>query len=510
MRVINYNQQFWQLSLLLFFLKALVANSIELGNDEVYYYTYALQLDWNHFDHPPLIGLLIRLTTLNLYWLNDFTMRLGAILSSIWGAYFLYKSGSLFFNEKTGFVASVIYQLSVYSGVIAGLFIMPDSVQMLFYMPALYLMAKIIKQNSFTLKQGILLGLLIGLAALSKVHGLYLWGGFGLFILLRKRAFLQSPGLYIGVLITIICLTPIVYWNIANDFITYRFHANRVTNQSIQWDSFFREIVGEILYQNPVIFACIAWSAFYYRSKITQRWSDTAVWISCMSVPMLFLFWYISLHNDTFPHWSGPAYIPLFLVAANFLTNRFSKLVSFPLKMASYLVLIVITAAISLSNWAPFHLGSKEDAKMGEYCPTLDISGWNDFGIKFKALHEANVANNRMEAQSPILVGNWFPGGHLLFYVANKTHQPLMGIGEITKIHKFAWLNNQLPNLKVGQNAYCIVPSNLPFNELTELKSYFISTEKMQIPQIRGGKMVRYFTVYELIGLKKPLLIPKL
>ncbi|MFY8004646.1 MAG: ArnT family glycosyltransferase [Chitinophagaceae bacterium] len=399
----NYTQQFWRLSLLLFFLKALVASSIELGNDEVYYYTYALQLDWNHFDHPPLIGVLIRLTTFNLWWLNDFSMRLGAILSSVWGAFFLFKSGSLLHNEKTGFIASVIYQLSVYTGVIAGLFIMPDSVQMLFYMPALYLMVKVIKQNELTVKQGILLGLLIGLAALSKVHGLYLWGGFGLFILLRKRTLLKSPGLYLGVLITLICLAPIVYWNVANDFITYRFHANRVTNQSIQWDSFLREIVGEILYQNPVIFACIAWAVFSYRHKITQQWSDAAVWLSCMSVPMLLLFWYISLRNDTFPHWSGPAYIPLFLVAANFLASRFSNLYSFPLKMATFLLFIVITAAVTLSNWAPFHLGSKEVAKMGEYCPTLDISGWNDFGKKFKAIHQTNVANNRMEAQAPIL-----------------------------------------------------------------------------------------------------------
>jgi uncharacterized sodium:solute symporter family permease YidK len=51
-------------------IKIIIAPFFELGNDEVYYWTYALQPDWNHFDHPPMVGLLIRLTSLNLYWVS--------------------------------------------------------------------------------------------------------------------------------------------------------------------------------------------------------------------------------------------------------------------------------------------------------------------------------------------------------------------------------------------------------------------------------------------------------
>ena len=35
--------------------KIAISFLFELGNDEVYYYTYALQPDWNHFDHPPMV-----------------------------------------------------------------------------------------------------------------------------------------------------------------------------------------------------------------------------------------------------------------------------------------------------------------------------------------------------------------------------------------------------------------------------------------------------------------------
>jgi hypothetical protein len=35
--------------------KLITASLLELGNDEVYYWTYALQPDWNHF-RPPAHG----------------------------------------------------------------------------------------------------------------------------------------------------------------------------------------------------------------------------------------------------------------------------------------------------------------------------------------------------------------------------------------------------------------------------------------------------------------------
>jgi len=54
----------------------LVAYSLELGNDEVYYQTYAQHLQWNYFDHPPMVALLIRLSTINLFFHNEFFVPL--------------------------------------------------------------------------------------------------------------------------------------------------------------------------------------------------------------------------------------------------------------------------------------------------------------------------------------------------------------------------------------------------------------------------------------------------
>ena len=101
----------------------LVASTINLGNDEVYYRMYAQELQWNYFDHPPMVGWLIRFTTFNLTIDTTFFIRLGAILCSTIVTWLFYLSGKKISNEQTGFYAASIYTATVYGSIIAGTFI---------------------------------------------------------------------------------------------------------------------------------------------------------------------------------------------------------------------------------------------------------------------------------------------------------------------------------------------------------------------------------------------------
>ena len=90
---INYKKRLLWFLLITAILKVIVAAFVELGNDEVYYWTYALQPDFNHFDHPPMVGLLIRLTSLNLWWASGVSLRLGAIIGCAISSYFIFLTG---------------------------------------------------------------------------------------------------------------------------------------------------------------------------------------------------------------------------------------------------------------------------------------------------------------------------------------------------------------------------------------------------------------------------------
>jgi len=505
----SYSKKVLWLILIVSLLKLISASLLELGNDEVYYWTYAIQPDWNHFDHPPMVGWLIRVTSFNLHWVSEVSLRLGSILCAAVSTWFIFKTGKLLANEKAGWYAALIYNCSVYTGFIAGFFILPDSPQMPFWTGALYIMAHLfIRNDDQKLSNWLLLGLMIGLATMCKVHGLYLWAGFGLFLIITRIKWLLNWRLYMGVAVTVICVLPIVYWNVINDFITYRYHSERVTHTTIQWDMLGRELGGEFAYQNPVIFVLLLIALItMLRKRIRFDRKKASVWLLCMSLPMIFLFWGISLLNPTLPHWSGPGYIPLFFVGGLYLEQRSFKIFPGWIKVAGTLIIIVLITGIGLIRLSPVNFGSHEKENYGEYCPTLDMSGWTDFSKTFAAIVKEDVAKGNMKAHSPILINKWFPGGHLEFYTKRESGAEIIAIGHLEDVHKFAWLNKIRPSLHLGDDAYAIVPSNLPLNVNETYGAYFTKIDQpVVINQTRSGGVVRYFYVYRL---KNCRLLPK-
>jgi 4-amino-4-deoxy-L-arabinose transferase-like glycosyltransferase len=484
-----------------------LAPLLELGNDEVYYWTYALRLSWNYFDHPPMIAWMIRATTLNTWWVSELSLRLGSILGAACSTWFIFKTGKLLANERVGWFAALLYTASIYTGFIAGFFILPDSPQMPLWTATLYITAYLILKKSDENNWGvwILLGALIGFAALCKVHGLFLWVGFGLFILIKRRTWLLKSQIYISALITMVIISPVFFWNWQNDFITYRFHSNRIEGKGIHWDSFFRELGGEFAYQNPMVFVLLLASVIvFFKGKIRFRQQRISIWIFCMSLPMLLVFWTLSLFNPTLPHWSGPAFIPLFFLAAVWLDQKGAPLFPFSIKVSLGLVVLVLFAGTMVVRYAPINFGSKLPENYGEYCPTLDLSGWSDMGKTFTALVKKDQAEGLMQPDAVLLTNQWFPGGHLEFYMSRPSGIPLIAVGSLQNLHQFAWLNKERKPLFLGADAYVIVPSNMPISVQDEYGKYFDTIEKyQQFNQVRNGGVVRYFFVYRLKHCKK-------
>jgi hypothetical protein len=218
---------------------------------------------------------------------------------------------------------------------------------------------------------------------------------------------------------------------------------------------------------------------------------------------MIVLFWGIALFNPTLPHWSGPGYLPLYFFAAIYLETITQKFYPLAIKIAGGLIIFVLLVGVLAVQFAPRNFGSHDAENYGEFCPTLDISGWKDFSNSFSDLVKKDIATKQMPATAPIIVGKWFPAGHLEFYTSRETGLRIVSIGNLADVHKFAWLDKERQPLAIGDAAYCIVPSNLPFNVTEAYGQYFTSIEPPTIiNQMRNGKAVRYFYVYRLKGCK--------
>ena len=101
-------------------IRAFLAGFHELGNDEVYYWTYALYPDWSHFDHPGMVGWMMQLFSLNLLFDSEFALRLSSVVLMTVDTWLIYLIGTQLKNKIAGLFAALLYTASLYAFVITG------------------------------------------------------------------------------------------------------------------------------------------------------------------------------------------------------------------------------------------------------------------------------------------------------------------------------------------------------------------------------------------------------
>lgn len=493
-------------------IKLVIASTTALGNDEVYYWTYALNLQWNYFDHPPFVAWLIRLTTANLYIHNELAVRLGAIISSAIGAIIVYKIGELLRNARVGWFAVILYSSSFYCSIIAGTFILPDSPQMAFWLWSIFLLLKItrsVHKGLPTLGLWCWFGVAAGLCMMCKIHGIYLWLGMIIFALFSNRKLLVQKGMYISMFISLIIISPFIIWNIKHHFITYTYHSNRVSlfHAGINPLAFTREISGQIFYHNPILFF-LAWAAVFsfIKTKNLLLKREIQLLLYC-SLPLITTLIFLSIFRDTLPHWSGPAYTCLIFLSA-------LKLESFTLLKAKailnvsllFYLLVACSGLIVINFYKGTFSQHKDPMHLGAGDPTLDLYGWKETGRVVDSVYRAdNPLSERNKTIKTIVITKWFPAAHLDFYVCSKTGLHTYGIGEIFDLHQYYWSNQYKQKLTIGDNAYYIVPSNLyDENSINFIKSQFKNCEEPIIaPIFRNGMVCKNILLFKLNGYKK-------
>jgi hypothetical protein len=493
-------------------IRLLIANVINLGNDEVYYFTYAVLPDWNHFDHPPLVGIFIRIFTLNLHCNSEVFVRMPGIVAAAVNTWLIARLGTLIKNRNTGLIAAVLYNSSVYTSILCGVFILPDSVQLTFWLAALYTMLQCTKATGLPdIRRYLLLsGLFIGLATMAKVHGLFLWFGFLGFIVTDRRGLLKSPYLYVSMAITALIISPVVFWNFANDFITWRFHSERVTvNESgVNIKSFFRTTIGQVLYANPfqvAVFIAAGKTLARRLSVVAATAVDatSAALLLWCSLPIIICTTLVSLFRDTLPHWSGPGFLGLMLLGAAWADKFiFPNLNNLPKKLLTCsvgLILFVFTIGPVLIRCYPGTMSSKPFPHTGAGDATLDITGWEQLLPAFEKLRSDDIASGKMTRDAPMVVHKWFPGAHIYYHVAYPLGMRTVGVGQLEDLHQFAWLNQLYGNIPVGSDAWYITPSNNFTDPAKQFIGQFVQFEKAgTITQRRGGHIARYWFVYRL------------
>ncbi len=481
-----------------FFFFFYLGSDLQLGYDDVYFWTWANYPDWSHFDHPPMVGVLIQIFTFDLYFDSEIALRLGTIVFGSLNTILIFLIGKEIYDERSGLIASVLFTISTYGLIISGLFIMPDAPLVLFWLLSLFLFIKYlkivpsIKANTFLF----LSFAALGLAIYSKYQAVYLVFGYLIYFIVYQRNQFKNPVLYLSLIIPIVFTSIIIYWNYLNKFSGINFHSNRVSffSNSFNIDSFLREIFGQIAYINPFNYVLIIISLIAYsKNKYLKR--SYLNLLLFVSIPLILTTIFLSIFRDTLPHWSSIAYVSLLPIAAIYLSNK--KNSSFIYYILIFILLLsVIGIKVVNNNWfAKSEIIDFTSDSLGKYDPTLDMFGWDQIRDK---LIELELSNKTLTGL-PLVSYKWFPGAHLDYYVARPMHKEILVIGDINTIHKYYWINKKKHPLVDGQDAIYITHSRNFHPPQETMRNFFkesILIEKFPIK--RDGQIVEFGYVYLL------------
>lgn len=491
-------------------IRLFLAFFIELGNDEVYYHTYALYPDWSHFDHPPMVGWFIKLFSFGLFMHGTWLMRLPAILFAAINTWLMFELGSRIKNEKTGWYAALLYTFSLYTSIIAGVFIMPDTPQVFFWIVALYLMVDVLPDKDMvrpSKRRLLILGVVIGMGLLSKYTSVFLWLGMFLYLIFYNRNWFKSWQLYVSGIFSLIVFSPVLIWNYLHHFISFAFHGDRVNvhQSTIRFDLLGTELLGQFIYQNPAIFILV-WIAVIYGIRHHYNFVEKRKFhlLLFQAVPIILVFLFFSLYKRTLPHWTGPAYISLIIIGATFLSRKTRKRIfNYPPFIRAALITIVLVVGLGVSE---IKYGLIDLKPIVGKDITLDVYGWRQMKDQFKDIKNRAEQDKIIQQNAPILSHKWFPAAHLDYYVAQRNNTHVLAWGSLDQIHKYAWINIERGGFKKGMDLwYIALENNYRSPDIYQSKfENIIAYDTMSI--IRSGEVINHAYVYIFENLQE---IPK-
>ncbi|MCK4568679.1 MAG: glycosyltransferase family 39 protein [Bacteroidales bacterium] len=502
------------LVLLSLVVRGFFAAFLEFGNDEVYYWTYALYPDLSHFDHPPMVGFLIQFTSLNLVFDSEFFIRLGAVLLGTFNIWLVFLIGRNIRDELTGFYAALLYTASIYAFIIAGTFILPDTPQLTFWLITVYFLIRSIAGPVNRIAKGYLLiaGLAAGFALLSKYTSVFLLAGAFLYVLIYNRKWFKTKELYLSAVMALIFFLPVFMWNYNNDFISFTFQTDRVGifDAGFRGDFFFTELGGQMLYNNPVnfilgIFALVA----FFRGKISMDAQKGKLMI-LIALPLIFLFLFFSLFRHTLPHWTGPAWTTIIFFSAVYLREAGIKrsgkklLPSFVVTSLAVLMLVLILGVMQIRGGMLYTDPGNRPENIGERDISLDMYGWRQLSGEFEQIVEKEKELANIDPMSPVISHRWFPAANIDYYLARPLGIDVLGLGGLDGLHKYAWITQYREGFIPGMDAWYVTVSR-DFKDPVPMYGPFFENVELAytIPIYRNGKHVMNAFIYYLKDMKK-------
>ena len=382
--------------------------SVGLSVDEAHYALYATHLALSYFDHPPLVGwvqwpLVAMDAPTALMRLIPEALWLGTVLMVHRIAVRLQlQRQDAAAGARAGFWAVLVLALSPLLHVL-GIGLLPDTL-LIFFTAALLWWTLDLMQPEALQRTGLWvgLGLLLGLAGLSKYTAILVALAFGVCLLLAHGPrVLVSGRLWMAVVIALIVVSPVAIWNAQNQWISFAYQAQHGAGGS--WQAM--EVVKFLLVQVVAFGPLLLWG-----------------WAQPFAAPMRSLRWFFVLPfgvlavlaggGTSLPHWTAPAWIALAPFAGVALAHSVRQ---GQRKMVLVLAwtqgaISVVVLGLMVSAGVPFVQGTSGSGNATDPSnPFADVHGWDAAGTRARELAT-------QQGLKSVAVQNWTLASRLAWY----------------------------------------------------------------------------------------------
>jgi 4-amino-4-deoxy-L-arabinose transferase-like glycosyltransferase len=463
---------------------------LELMFDEAYYALWAKHLAWSYFDHPPMVALWIRLSTL-LFGEHELGVRALGTLSAAAGTGIIYLiSWHLFGNRQAAIFAALLYcaMLLISAGAII---ITPDTPLLLFWSIALYALARIYEDG----RAGWwwVVGVAMGLALQSKYTALLLGAGIvcAMAVVPSLRHWWRSPIPYLAGALSLAMFAPVVLWNYHHGWASFALQFGRAEVGGLSLRFIFELLGSQIGLLTPCVFVLAMAGLWLGLRPGDDHRDDAIVLLVALVGPLLAYFLFHSLHARVHGNWTAPAY-PVFAVLgaeAVFGPHKFhprlqraiawSRRWAVPSGLAFAAITYMQVAA------APIPLNPAQD-------PTALMAGWAE-------LTEQVEAAARKEHASYILTSHYVLTSELGYYSSGTI--PIVQYNE-----RIRWLSfDDPPPELLEQRALYVVEAER--DEASKLAPRFQEFAKVgEIARTRGGRTITRYIIYTAAKPAQPVL----
>jgi undecaprenyl-diphosphatase len=452
---------------------------LDLSPDEAHYWEWSRRLDWSFYSKGPMIAYLISIGT-SLFGDSVFGIRIMAVMCSALGSIFLYILGKNLYDENVGLCSAVILQIiPLYATY--GIIFTIDSPLILFWTLSLLLFWKAVSSQS---QVGIqesnltkerkkesqiywyLLGSAVGLGLLTKYSMALFYPCALLFFLLSKesRKYLLTRGPYIGFIISLLFLSPVIIWNANHDWVSLHHTAGQAhiaEGFRVSMKDFFEFIGSQFGVITPLLLILMALSIWKIRK------SSQGSFLFWFAIPVVIFFIFKSIHAKVQANWALPGYITGIIAFSSYYMNRFNS-------FGRGKRIIIMTALIlSLGVTSVAHYSSMLNLPV-KLDPTSRLRGWQELGEEVTRIYEEMSATRHVF----ILSDSYQISSQLAFYVRGHPTTYCINLGR-------------------RMNQYDIWPG---FYNLNHYDAIFISKGDNQFPEnlSRAFQKVekRLFTAY--------------